>query len=109
VELKTDALNEKSRNAILRRGAKQEGILRKHLITWTGRVRDTVYFSILETEWPAVKSRFEAKLAINAISSFSGTINYASRSQLFFRLTVWETRLPTSPAAPPRLAGIPVP
>jgi RimJ/RimL family protein N-acetyltransferase len=57
VELKTDALNEKSRNAILRLGAKEEGTLRKHLVTWTGRVRDTVYFSILDTEWPAVKSR----------------------------------------------------
>ena len=62
VELKTDALNEKSRNAILRLGAKEEGTLRKHLVTWTGRVRDTVYFSILDTEWPAVKSRLESKL-----------------------------------------------
>jgi N-acetyltransferase len=40
VELKTDALNQKSRNAILRIGAKEEGTLRKHLITWTGRIRD---------------------------------------------------------------------
>lgn len=63
VELKTDALNEKSRNAILRLGAKEEGTLRKHLITWTGRVRDTVYFSILDTEWPQVKARLQAKLA----------------------------------------------
>jgi RimJ/RimL family protein N-acetyltransferase len=62
VELKTDALNEKSRNAILRLGAKEEGTLRKHLVTWTGRVRDTVYFSILDTEWPAAKSRLESKL-----------------------------------------------
>ncbi|MGH9514032.1 MAG: GNAT family N-acetyltransferase [Terriglobales bacterium] len=64
VELKTDLLNERSRNAILRIGAKQEGILRKHLITWTGRVRDTVYFSILDTEWPEVKARLESKLAL---------------------------------------------
>ncbi len=63
VELKTDALNHKSRNAILRIGAKEEGTLRKHLITWTGRVRDTVYFSILDTEWPDSKSRLEVKLA----------------------------------------------
>jgi len=55
VELKSDALNEKSRNAILRIGAKQEGILRQHMITDTGRFRDTVYFSILDSEWPAVK------------------------------------------------------
>jgi RimJ/RimL family protein N-acetyltransferase len=63
VELKTDVLNQRSRNAILRLGAKEEGILRKHLITWTGRVRDTVYFSILDTEWPQVKAGLEAKLA----------------------------------------------
>jgi N-acetyltransferase len=63
VELKTDALNEKSRNAILRIGAKEEGILRKHWITWTGRVRDTVYFSILDREWPGVKVRLEKILA----------------------------------------------
>jgi N-acetyltransferase len=63
VELKTDALNQKSRTAILRLGAKEEGTLRKHLITWTGRIRDTVYFSILDTEWPEVKATLEEKLA----------------------------------------------
>ena len=62
VELKTDALNQKSRNAILRLGAKEEGTLRKYLVTWTGRIRDTVYFSILDTEWPAVKAGLEEKL-----------------------------------------------
>ena len=65
VELKTDALNRKSRNAILRIGAKEEGTLRKHLITWTGRVRDSVYFSILDCEWPEAKARLEAMLALN--------------------------------------------
>jgi RimJ/RimL family protein N-acetyltransferase len=63
VELKTDALNERSRNAILRIGAKQEGIFRRHLLTDTGRMRDTVYFSILDDEWPAVRARLEARLA----------------------------------------------
>jgi N-acetyltransferase len=63
VELKTDALNEKSRNAIRRIGAQEEGTLRKHLVTWTGRIRDTVYFSILDSEWSEVKQRLEAKLA----------------------------------------------
>jgi len=63
VELKTDALNQKSRNAILRIGAKEEGTLRRHLITWTGRVRDTVYFSILDNEWPEVKLKLEAYLS----------------------------------------------
>lgn len=60
VELKTDALNQKSRKAILRIGAKEEGTLRRHLITWTGRVRDTVYFSVLDNEWPQVKARLDA-------------------------------------------------
>jgi RimJ/RimL family protein N-acetyltransferase len=63
VELKTDALNQKSRNAILRIGAKEGGTLRRHLITCTGRVRDTVYFSILDHEWPEVKARLEARLS----------------------------------------------
>jgi RimJ/RimL family protein N-acetyltransferase len=63
VELKTDALNVKSRNAILRIGAKEEGTLRRHVLTWTGRVRDSVYFSILDSEWPETKARLEAMLA----------------------------------------------
>jgi RimJ/RimL family protein N-acetyltransferase len=64
VELKTDALNQKSRHAILRIGAKEEGTLRRHLITWTGRVRDTVYFSILDNEWATVKAQLEALLSV---------------------------------------------
>ena len=67
VELKTDALNQRSRNAILRIGAKEEGMLRKHLITWTGRVRDTAYFSILDTEWIGVKGRLEAGLKVASV------------------------------------------
>jgi N-acetyltransferase len=63
VELKTDALNQKSRNAILRIGAKEEGTLRRHVITWTGRARDSVYFSILDNEWPEVKAKLEARLS----------------------------------------------
>src|SRR5258706_3378148 len=69
VELKTDALNQKSRNAILRIGAKEEGTLRRHVITWTGRVRDSVYFSILDSEWPEVKVKLEAKLAAEPASA----------------------------------------
>lgn len=64
VELKTDALNEKSRNAILRIGAKEEGTLRRHLLTCTGRARDTVYFSILDHEWPEVKARLQMMRAL---------------------------------------------
>ena len=63
VELKTDALNQRSRQAILRLGAKEEGTLRKHMLTYDGRQRDSVYFSILDTEWPSVKTRLGAALA----------------------------------------------
>lgn len=62
VELKTDSLNEKSRAAILRIGAKQEGIFRNHMITSTGRVRHTVYFSVIDSEWPGVKAELERRL-----------------------------------------------
>ncbi|HEX6549118.1 MAG TPA: GNAT family N-acetyltransferase [Gammaproteobacteria bacterium] len=62
VELKTDVLNEPSRRAILRLGAKEEGIWRKHRYMWTGRFRDTVYYSILDSEWPSVKAGLQAKL-----------------------------------------------
>jgi N-acetyltransferase len=68
VELKTDALNEKSRNAILRIGAKEEGTLRRHVVTWTGRIRDSVYFSILDDEWPAAKARLEARISLGTPS-----------------------------------------
>jgi RimJ/RimL family protein N-acetyltransferase len=61
-ELKTDSLNEKSRAAILRIGAKQEGIFRNHMMTSTGRIRHTVYFSIVDSEWPGVKSELERRL-----------------------------------------------
>ena len=62
VELKTDSLNERSRAAILRIGAREEGIFRNHMITANGRIRHTVYFSIVDSEWPAVKARLGAKL-----------------------------------------------
>jgi len=63
VELKTDALNETSRNAIGRIGGVQEGILRQHVVCASGRIRDTVYFSILAAEWPAVRRRLDERLA----------------------------------------------
>ena len=62
VEFKTDVLNTHSRQALLRIGAKEEGILRSHIITTIGRVRDTVYFSVTAPEWPAVRAALEAKL-----------------------------------------------
>ncbi len=63
VELKTDSLNDKSRQAILRIGAKQEGIFRNHMICWNGRIRHTVWFSVIDSEWLEVKARLEERLS----------------------------------------------
>ena len=62
VQLKTDARNVRSQLAIERLGAVKEGVLRKHMITRTGYVRDTVMYSIIDTEWQAVKERLEGFL-----------------------------------------------
>ena len=59
VEFKADSLNEKSRTALLRIGAKPEGIFRNHMIADSGRIRHSAYFSIIEGEWPDVKARLE--------------------------------------------------
>ena len=62
VELITDFLNEQSRAAILRLGAKEEGVLRNHMIMPGGRIRDSVCFSIIEPEWPQIKKALLNKL-----------------------------------------------
>ncbi len=63
VELKTDSLNQQSRRAIARLGAVEEGTFRNHMILpGTGRVRHTVYFSITDAEWPAVRSGLRGRL-----------------------------------------------
>lgn len=62
VEFKTDALNTASRKALARIGAKEEGTLRSHIITASGRVRDSVYFSVIASEWPAVRDRLGAMI-----------------------------------------------
>ncbi len=59
VEFRANALNEPSRRAMERFGARHEGTLRRHMIRETGEWRDTVYYSILVDEWPAVKQRLE--------------------------------------------------
>lgn len=63
VELKTDALNEQSRVAILGIGAQFEGIFRKHLVMASGRARDSAYYSIIDTDWPGVRAHLQARLA----------------------------------------------
>ena len=59
VQLKTDARNERSQAAIARLGAVREGVLRSHMIMPDGWVRDSVMFSIVAAEWPAVKARLK--------------------------------------------------
>ena len=63
VALKTDLRNERSERAIERLGAVREGVLRRHIRLPDGHVRDTVYYSILADEWPAVKAGLEERLA----------------------------------------------
>jgi len=63
VEFKTDARNQRSRDAIARLGALQEGIFRRHMIMADGHIRDSVYFSVVDTDWPSVKAGLEKRLA----------------------------------------------
>jgi len=62
VQLKTDLRNERSQKAIERIGAKKEGVLRNHMILPDGHIRDSVYYSILDSEWTDVKRRLEEML-----------------------------------------------
>ena len=63
VEFKTDSTNSRSRNALMRIGAKEEGVFRNHMIMPGGRIRHSVYFSIIDSEWNEVKRELEKKLA----------------------------------------------
>ena len=62
VQLKTDMRNERSQKAIERIGAKKEGVLRNHMILPDGRYRHSVFYTILDTEWPDVKKRLEGMM-----------------------------------------------
>jgi RimJ/RimL family protein N-acetyltransferase len=66
VEFKTDRLNVQSRTALARIGAREEGTFRNHMITSTGRVRDSVWYSIIDREWPAVKAGLARLIAAGA-------------------------------------------
>ena len=63
VEILTDAINPGSQAAIRKLGARDEGVLRKHKITFKGRIRDTAQFAILDEDWPEVRARLDARLA----------------------------------------------
>ena len=62
VEFKTDARNARSRAALVRIGAVEEGVFRAHMVMPDGALRDSVYFSVVAREWPGVKDRLRAKL-----------------------------------------------
>ena len=62
VTLKTDARNALSRANIERVGARFDGILRAHMAAWDGGIRDSAFFSLLASEWPAAKLRLAARL-----------------------------------------------
>lgn len=64
VSLVTDAMNHRSQAAIAKLGARREGILRSHMLVHDGRVRDTVVFSIVREEWPAVRDGLLARLQL---------------------------------------------
>jgi RimJ/RimL family protein N-acetyltransferase len=63
VQFKVDSRNERSQAAVAKLGAVKEGVLRRDMRTWTGHIRDTVVFSILDSEWPAVRLRLQQRLA----------------------------------------------
>jgi len=72
VELKTDALNEQSRTAILGIGAQFEGVFRKHMVMPGGRARDSAYYSVIDSDWPAVRAGLQARLARHAQQGHPG-------------------------------------
>jgi RimJ/RimL family protein N-acetyltransferase len=63
VEIITDAVNAQSQAAILKLGAKAEGVMRKHKITWTGRARDIAMFAVIVDDWPSVRQSLDRRLA----------------------------------------------
>jgi RimJ/RimL family protein N-acetyltransferase len=63
VEFMVDQVNARSQAAVQKLGAQKDGVLRRNVVTWTGRVRDTGVFSITDLDWPTVRSRLEARVA----------------------------------------------
>lgn len=76
VEFVTDVLNVRSRAALVRIGAKEEGVLRNHMIMPGGRYRDSVSFSIIESEWPAIKDALVLKLAPHKLTDPKQSTDY---------------------------------
>ena len=66
VEFRTHRMNHQSRAAILRLGAKQDGVLRSHMVMADGSLRDTVVFSITQAEWPGVRNELRRRMAVHS-------------------------------------------
>ena len=62
VQFNVDTRNERSQAAVAKLGAVKEGVIRRHIVTWTGHKRDTAMFSIIDAEWPAVERGLRARL-----------------------------------------------
>jgi N-acetyltransferase len=62
VQFKVDTRNRRSQAAVAKLGAVREGVLRRDRLCWTGYIRDTVVFSILDHEWPSLKARLQARV-----------------------------------------------
>lgn len=97
IELLCDVLNTRSRKAITRLGAKEEGIIRQHLIMPDGRIRDSVIHSILRQEWPAAKISLEQSLWRNkgkrpAIASINNSTGKAPAARLHSRVLPFAPR-----------------
>jgi N-acetyltransferase len=80
VEFKTDARNERSQQALLRIGATREGVLRKHMIVQGNYARDSVYFSVIQQEWPDLKSRLQALVNRTSPTSINSPSPVPTRS-----------------------------
>lgn len=72
VEFRVDAINHRSRAAVLKIGATEEGLLRRNRIVWTGRIRDTIVYSILDDEWPDLRNKLDLRLAAFSEKSRTG-------------------------------------
>jgi len=82
VEFKTDSLNDRSRAALAGIGATEEGTMRNHMVTQSERRRHSVYFSIIEEEWPRVRQQLEARLARHARAAQSAAAAQAGAPEL---------------------------